>query len=110
MMPHQSQGACQAIEDAAALGYIFSIKYPQYTKDVEAGLAMYNQIRYPRAFRVQEASKRALENLNERIGFSSLSAPEERLAASQNKLTVAEMNRYIMADDIQRAVDGIKVK
>jgi salicylate hydroxylase len=27
MMPHQSQGACQAIEDAAALGIIFSDKY-----------------------------------------------------------------------------------
>lgn len=27
MMPHQSQGACQAIEDAAALGIIFSEKY-----------------------------------------------------------------------------------
>lgn len=70
---------------------------------------MYNRIQYPRASRVQEASKRALENLNERIGFSSLSAPEERLAATQNKLTVAEMN-HVMADDIQRAVDGIAVK
>jgi salicylate hydroxylase len=108
MMPHQSQGACQAIEDAGALGIIFSAKYPQFTNNVEAGLALYNQVRYPRATRVQESSKRALENLNERIGFSSLPAHEERLAASQNKLTVAEMNRYVMADEIQASVECVE--
>lgn len=105
-MPHQSQGACQAIEDAGALGIIFSGNYPQFTNNVSAGLEMYNQIRYPRASRVQEASKRALENLNERLGFSSLPAHEERLAASQNKLTVAEMNLYVMTEDVQKQVEG----
>ncbi len=39
MMPHQSQGACQAIEDAAALGIIFSPEY-NFTNDVEAVLAL----------------------------------------------------------------------
>lgn len=106
MMPHQSQGACQAIEDAGALGIIFSEQYPHFSNNVQAGLAMYNRIRYPRASRVQEASKRALENLNERLGFSSLPPHEERLAASQNKLTVAEMNRYVMAEDIASVVSG----
>jgi salicylate hydroxylase len=104
MMPHQSQGACQAIEDAGALGIIFSSKYPQYTKNVTAGLKLYNQIRQSRASRVQEASKRALENINERLGFSSLPAHEERYAASQNKLTVSEMNLYVMADHVQEVV------
>jgi salicylate hydroxylase len=77
-----------AIEDAAALGIIFSKEYG-FTTDVEAGLAMYQQIRKPRATRVQNASARATENLNERIGFSSLSAPEAKLAAAENKLTVS---------------------
>lgn len=63
---------------------------------MEAGLRMYEKIRHPRATRVQEASKRALENLNERIGFTSLSAPEAALAAKSDKLTVDEMNNYDM--------------
>ncbi len=92
MMPHQSQGACMAIEDAGALGIIFSDKYPQFSQDVEAGLAMYQTIRKGRATRVQASSKRALENLNERIGFSSLTAHAAALAAADGKLTVNEMN------------------
>ncbi|ORY35309.1 hypothetical protein BCR39DRAFT_461226 [Naematelia encephala] len=90
MMPHQSQGACMAIEDAAALGLVFSRKYG-FTKDVEAGLAMYQAIRKPRATRVQQSSTRALENLNERIGFSSLTAHDAAIAAAAGKLTVNEM-------------------
>lgn len=104
MMPHQSQGACQAIEDAAALGIIFSPKYAQYTHNVSDGLALYQAIRSPRGTRVQDASKRALENLNERIGFSSLSAPEAALATKENKLTVDEMNRYDMHSHIASQV------
>jgi salicylate hydroxylase len=77
-----------AIEDAAALGIIFSSKYG-FTNNVRAGLEMYEQIRKPRATRVQAASVRATENLNERIGFSSMSAPEQRLAAAEGKLTVS---------------------
>ncbi|ORY88242.1 hypothetical protein BCR35DRAFT_301762 [Leucosporidium creatinivorum] len=103
MMPHQSQGACMAIEDAAALGIIFSKDYG-FTTDVEAGLAMYQQIRKPRATRVQNASARATENLNERIGFSSLSAPEAKLAAAENKLTVDEMNLYDMKAHVAKEV------
>ncbi len=86
MMPHQSQGACQAIEDAAALGIIFSDKY-NFTNDVPAGLAMYKTIRKPRGTRVQETSWRATLNINERIGFTSLSAPDAALAAKEDKLT-----------------------
>ncbi|KAF9468838.1 salicylate hydroxylase [Collybia nuda] len=99
MMPHQSQGACQAIEDAAALGVIFSDKY-HFTRDVQGGLAMYQNIRKPRATRVQTASARATENLNERIGFTSLTPHDASLAAAEGKLTINEMNGYNMHDHI----------
>jgi len=61
MMPNQSQGAVQAIEDAAALGIVFSDTY-RYDQDVEAGLRLYERVRKPRATRVQQASLRATEN------------------------------------------------
>ncbi|KAJ3464827.1 hypothetical protein MRS44_009613 [Fusarium solani] len=69
MMPDQSQGACMAIEDAGALGILFSEKYSDLT--VEERLKLYEAERKPRATRIQEASKRARENLDERIGWSS---------------------------------------
>ncbi|TXT11274.1 hypothetical protein VHUM_02025 [Vanrija humicola] len=101
MMPHQSQGACTAIEDAAALGLIFSKDY-DFTTNVEAGLKFYEHIRKPRATRVQAASARATENLNERIGFTSLTAPEAALAAKDGKLTVNEMNEYDMKEHVAK--------
>lgn len=66
MMPHQSQGACMAIEDAAALGIIFSRKY--FQGGVEEGLQLYERIRKPRAKRVQDAAAKASYNIHERIG------------------------------------------
>jgi len=90
MLPHQSQGACQAIEDAAALGLVFSRTYSQFTQDVPAGLKMYERVRKERATKVQMASARATEDINERIGFSSLS---KKVGP---KLTIAEMNLYDM--------------
>ncbi|EXJ65519.1 salicylate hydroxylase [Cladophialophora yegresii CBS 114405] len=98
MLPDQSQGACQAIEDAAALGLIFSRQYT-YTADVAAGLRLYEQIRKPRATKVQAASARARENINERIGFSSQGIGYKAAVAS-GKLTIDEMNLY----DMQRHV------
>ena len=109
MMPNQSQsvqtgyrtysdtetrcrGAVQAIEDAAALGIIFSSKYA-YDRDVEAGLKLYERVRKPRATRVQLASLRATENINERIGFSTQPYSQGKLAAT-GKLTTDEMNLY----------------
>ncbi|ESK93765.1 salicylate hydroxylase [Moniliophthora roreri MCA 2997] len=103
MMPHQSQGACQAIEDAAALGIIFSSRY-QFTQDVESGLALYQRIRKPRATRVQTASVRATENLNERMGFTSLTPHDATLAAAEGKLTINEMNSYKMHDHVASEV------
>ncbi|KAF9652566.1 salicylate hydroxylase [Thelephora ganbajun] len=101
MMPHQSQGACQAIEDAAALGIIFSDKYG-FTNDVEAGLALYEKIRRQRATRIQDASSRAMEDLNERIGFTNVD-PNDPTSVG-GKLTHNEMNEYKMHDHIAAEV------
>lgn len=54
MLPNQSQGAVQAIEDAAALAIIFS-KDHGYTNNIPAGLKLYEKVRKPRATRVQAA-------------------------------------------------------
>lgn len=92
MMPDQSQGACQAIEDAAALGLIFGKKYG-FTSNVSKGLEMYESVRKPRATRVQAASARARENIAERIGFSStVNNPVFKVADENSKLTIEEMN------------------
>lgn len=92
MMPDQSQGACQALEDAAALGIIFSKDFG-FTQDVKQGLALYEKIRKPRVTKVQAASARARENIAERIGFSSAERPGMWKVADENsKLTIDEMN------------------
>ena len=66
MMPDQSQGACMALEDAACLGIVFSKKY--WRGDIRDILQLYEQVRKPRATKVQEAAARARENIHERIG------------------------------------------
>lgn len=68
MMPHQSQGACMAIEDAAALGILFNRKY--FNGDISQALATYEEVRLPRVTRVQSAAAKAAYNINERIGKS----------------------------------------
>jgi salicylate hydroxylase len=67
MMPDQSQGACMAIEDAACLGLVFSKEH--FRGDIREALEVYEEIRKPRATRVQAASQRARENIYERIGM-----------------------------------------
>jgi salicylate hydroxylase len=107
MLPDQSQGACQAIEDAAALGIIFSQKYDFASSpaDISNGLQLYEQTRKPRASRVQEASARARVNINERIGFSSnTNNPLYKVTDEKKKLTIEEMNEYDMYVDIDRKV------
>lgn len=58
MLPHQGQGASQAIEDGAALGTLF----PRGTAavDVPARLALYEHVRKARAESVQAFSKQAV--------------------------------------------------
>lgn len=55
-----------AIEDAAALGILFSPAY--FTGDVQQFLAIYDEMRLPRVTKVQAAAAKAAYNLNERIG------------------------------------------
>lgn len=69
MMPHQSQGACVAIEDAAALGILFSPTY--FGGSIEEALSIYQEVRLPRATKIQAAAAKAAYNINERIGKSS---------------------------------------
>ncbi len=107
MMPDQSQGACMAIEDAGALGIIFSDKYAfaGTAGDIKKGLRIYEQLRKPRATRVQEASARARENITERIGFSSnTSNPLYKVADESKKLTIEEMNEYNMHAAVEKLV------
>lgn len=109
MMPDQSQGACQAIEDAAALGIIFSKRYnfANSGDDVANGLEVYEQVRKPRATRVQDASARARVNINERIGFSSNTKnPLYNVTDESRKLTIEEMNEYDMVKDVELKVSG----
>lgn len=107
-MPDQSQGACQAIEDAAALGLVFSKNH--FRGDVREALEVFEQVRKPRGTKVQAASARARENINERIGeysillrvfpganstvgFSSnTELPVYKVGDEADKLTIDEMN------------------
>ncbi|EXJ55323.1 salicylate hydroxylase [Cladophialophora yegresii CBS 114405] len=101
MMPHQSQGACMAIEDAAALGILFRKGY--FDGNVENALAVYNDVRLPRATRVQQAAAKAVYNINERIGFSNnTSIATYKVEDEKAKLTIEEMNAYDMYKDIEQ--------
>ncbi|OIW34814.1 salicylate hydroxylase [Coniochaeta ligniaria NRRL 30616] len=100
MMPHQSQGACMAIEDAAAIGILFSKKY--FSGDVAEALAVYQDIRLPRATRVQAAAAKAAYNINERIGFSNnTNISQYKVEDETKKLTIEEMNSYDMYKDVE---------
>lgn len=96
MLPDQSQGACQAIEDAGALGIIFSERYDHLS--VAERLRLYERERMPRATRVQEASARARTDLSERIGWSSSTD-------RPGKLTIEEVCGYDMKKHVAGLVD-----
>ncbi|KAA8571163.1 hypothetical protein EYC84_000506 [Monilinia fructicola] len=111
MLPDQSQGACQALEDAAALGIIFGQKYEfaNSKTSITDGLELYEQIRKPRASRVQAASALARVNINERIGFSSNThSPNYNVLDENKKLTIEEMNEYDMYRDIEGKICGLQ--
>ncbi|OBT90290.1 hypothetical protein VE02_03374 [Pseudogymnoascus sp. 03VT05] len=107
MMPHQSQGACMAIEDAAALGILFNKKY--FEGDVAQSLQVYNKVRLPRATRVQGAAAKAAYNINERIGFSvNKDCPTYRVEDQKKVLTIEEMNTYDMYKDIEEKLAQVQ--
>ncbi|KAJ5469179.1 hypothetical protein N7475_006931 [Penicillium sp. IBT 31633x] len=100
MMPHQSQGACMAIEDAAALGILFDKRY--FSGDIAQALAVYQEVRLPRVTRVQAAAAKAAYNINERIGFSvNRDIPTYKVEDAKKVLTIEEMNAYDMYKDIE---------
>ncbi|KAJ6191493.1 hypothetical protein N7519_001514 [Penicillium mononematosum] len=100
MMPHQSQGACMAIEDAAALGLLFGKRY--FSGDIAQALAVYQEVRLPRVTRVQAAAAKAAYNINERIGFSvNKDVPTYKVEDTKKVLTIEEMNAYDMHKDIE---------
>ncbi|KAF2488551.1 FAD/NAD(P)-binding domain-containing protein [Lophium mytilinum] len=100
MLPDQSQGFCMAIEDAAVLGELF--KEGNFDGDVDQTLRYYEEVRKPRATRVQDASAKARTNLDERIGWSTgLERP--------GKLTIEEICEYDLAGHVSSVV-GMGVK
>ncbi|PYH46053.1 salicylate hydroxylase [Aspergillus saccharolyticus JOP 1030-1] len=100
MMPDQSQGSCMAFEDAGALGLIFHRAFAE-EYSVAEGLRLYERLRKPRATRVQEASFRAREDLNERIGWSS-GRSSSGAVERNGKLTIEEVCGYNMREDLAR--------
>ncbi|KAJ6786151.1 hypothetical protein PWT90_00713 [Aphanocladium album] len=99
MMPDQSQGACMAMEDAGALGILFSEPYAEL--GVKEKLAVYEMVRKPRATRLQEASRRARLDIRERIGWSSASD-------LPGKLTIEEVCGYDMHAHVAEVVAEYK--
>ncbi|PNY25862.1 6-hydroxynicotinate 3-monooxygenase [Tolypocladium capitatum] len=100
MMPDQSQGACMAMEDAGALGIIFSPEYGSLS--VAQKLQLYEDERKPRATRLQESSRRARTDITERIGWSSAND-------RPGKLTIEEVCGYDMhahVAELARKLDG----
>ncbi|KAH8682622.1 salicylate hydroxylase [Xylariales sp. PMI_506] len=102
MLPDQTQGHCQAIEDAAALGLVFSDKYFQVNEaqPLEAAigkaLQRYEKVRMKRATALQAASAKAREDLRERIGW----AVEER----PGKMTIEDISGYDMESHLAKIV------
>lgn len=92
-----------AIEDAGALGVLFNKDY--FKGDVQESLAIYQQIRLPRATKVQASAAKAAYNINERIGFSSnTTIANYKVENEAKKLTIEEMNGYDMYKDIEQAI------
>jgi salicylate hydroxylase len=91
-----------AFEDAGALGLIFH-RHFQSQYSMAGGLCLYERLRKPRATRVQEASFRAREDLNERIGWSSV---EDK----PGKLTIEEVCGYDMRQHLTDLVQEMNGK
>jgi salicylate hydroxylase len=92
MLPDQSQGFCQAIEDAAVLGLVFGRSH--FKGDIKRSLELYEAVRKPRATKVQTASAKARTDLSERIGWST---GLER----KDKLTIEEVCGYDLVQHVK---------
>jgi len=95
MLPDQTQGHSQAIEDAAALGLVFSKQYfhRKASQDLEGAIAeafrRYEDIRMKRAAALQDASAKARDDMRERIGWASE-------GVKPGKLTIEDVAGYDM--------------
>jgi salicylate hydroxylase len=98
MMPDQNQGFCQAVEDAGALGYIFSQEYSDIIgNNTRLGLEIYEKIRKDRATKIQTASLRARTDVKERIGWQTEHDPP-------GKLTHEWLCDYDIAEHVRREI------
>ena len=99
MLPDQTQGHSQAIEDAAALGLVFSEHY--FTKTtvnttmeaIIVALQRYEKLRINRAGSLQDASAKAREDMRERIGWAAE-------GVKPGKLTIEDLCGYDMEEHI----------
>jgi salicylate hydroxylase len=99
MLPDQTQGHSQAIEDAAALGLVFSEQY--FTKTtvnttmeaIIVALQRYEKLRMNRAGSLQDASAKAREDMRERIGWAAE-------GVKPGKLTIEDLCGYDMEEHI----------
>ena len=95
MLPDQTQGHSQAIEDAAALGLVFSKQYfhGKSSQTLEDAIAeafkRYEQVRMKRAAALQDASAKARNDMRERIGWASE-------GVKPGKLTIEDVAGYDM--------------
>jgi salicylate hydroxylase len=103
MFPDQTQGTSQAIEDAAALGLVFSRQYfgvngnQSIDYAVELALQRYEKVRMSRATELQSASARAREDLRERIGWKAE-------GVKPGKLTIEDVCGYDMEKHLSEVV------
>jgi salicylate hydroxylase len=98
MLPDQAQGFGMAIEDAAALGLVFSRDYlGNGEQGIKTALTRYEKVRKERATRVQDASLRASTDLSERIGWST---GNER----PGKMTIEDLCNYEMEAHLKQVI------
>jgi salicylate hydroxylase len=102
MLPDQTQGHSQAIEDAAALGLIFSKYYYTRTDQtaddaIAVALKRYERVRMKRATALQDASTKAREDIRERIGWAAE-------GVKPGKLTIEDLCGYDMEEHLAEIV------
>lgn len=102
MLPDQTQGHSQAIEDAAALGLVFSEddfrpKGEESAKAISSAIKRYEQIRMKRAATLQDASAKAREDIRERIGWAAE-------GVKPGKLTIEDLCGYDMEQHLSEIV------
>jgi salicylate hydroxylase len=103
MLPDQTQGHSQAIEDAAALGLVFSKQYfhqhsaQTLEEAIAKALQLYEKLRMKRAAELQHASAKAREDMRERIGWAAE-------GVKPGKLTIEDVAGYDMEVNLAEIV------